>query len=143
MNDGGRLAGKVALITGAARGIGLGIARRLASEGCQVVLNDIDETELSRATETLSNVVPISADVADEAEVTNMFGFIARNFGGPDILVNNAARVVGRRLRRLRAQGLRRRRAGGDAAGGGARHRFPLFDQGLRALFAERRADRR
>ena len=47
------LDGRIALVTGAARGIGLGVAERLAQHGATVVLSDIDEDELTRSTDSL------------------------------------------------------------------------------------------
>ena len=96
-----QLDGKVALVTGAARGIGWGIAKRFAEEGCQLTINDIDRASLEAAQRKLSDlgysVHAIAGDVADAATVRRMFAEIAERFGGTDILVNNAAIVTGRR----------------------------------------------
>jgi 3-oxoacyl-[acyl-carrier protein] reductase len=81
-----RLAGKRALITGAARGIGAAIAARFRDEGAQVIVNDLD---LERASVTADRLGAraVAADVADSASVAAMFAEV----GGPlDILVNNA-----------------------------------------------------
>lgn len=94
------LAGKVALVTGAARGIGLGIAQRLAGEGCRVVMNDIDRDELTASAEILAkthDILAVPGDVADKDEVTELFEQAVAVWGGVDILVNNAARLVKRR----------------------------------------------
>ncbi|HVR29304.1 MAG TPA: SDR family NAD(P)-dependent oxidoreductase [Thermoanaerobaculia bacterium] len=81
-----RLAGKRALVTGAARGIGAAIAARFRDEGAEVIVNDLD---LERARETASRIgaTAVAADVADSASVVAMFAEI----GAPlHILVNNA-----------------------------------------------------
>jgi 3-oxoacyl-[acyl-carrier protein] reductase len=82
----GRLSGKRALITGAARGIGASIAEKFRNEGAEVIVNDL---ELERARETAKRLggKGVAADVADSASVAAMFAEV----GGPlDILVNNA-----------------------------------------------------
>jgi rhamnulose-1-phosphate aldolase/alcohol dehydrogenase len=90
------LAGKVALITGGAGGIGKTIAERLLREGACAVLADIDEVGLAKADAELgqrhsSDVVRnVRLDVTQEAQVANAFAFAAEQFGGPDILVSNA-----------------------------------------------------
>lgn len=92
---------RVALVTGAARGIGLGIAQRFAEEGCRLVINDINPVTLQTAQNKLAalgyTVHGIVADVGDGGAVRRMFAEIAARFGGVDILVNNAAIVTGRR----------------------------------------------
>ena len=96
-----QLEGKVALVTGAARGIGLGIAKRFAEEGCQLTINDIDASALQVAQSKLADlgqsVHAMAGDVADTNDVRRLFAEIAERFGGVDILVNNAAIVTGRR----------------------------------------------
>ncbi|MFQ5895294.1 MAG: SDR family NAD(P)-dependent oxidoreductase [Nitrospinota bacterium] len=93
-----RLAGKVAIVTGAARGIGEGIARCLAEEGARVVLSDLRGEEVQRAAETLARegfeVLALAADVADEGQVRALVQGAIGAFGRADILVNNAG-VVG------------------------------------------------
>lgn len=94
------LAGKVAVVTGAARGIGLGIAQRLAEEGCRVVMNDIDQATLTAAAEMLAeahDILAVPGDITDENKVKDLFERAAAAWGGLDILVNNAARLVKRR----------------------------------------------
>ncbi len=87
-----RLAGKVAVITGAANGIGAATARLFAQEGAKVILADRD-----RATgENLAREIGASArfqlcDVARGAEIEAAISAAERHFGGLDILVNNAA----------------------------------------------------
>ncbi|PDT08459.1 L-iditol 2-dehydrogenase [Rhizobium sp. M1] len=87
-----KLKDKVALITGGARGIGLGFAEAFAKEGAKVVIADIN---IERATETAEALGPsVSAmklDVTDLAAIDAVVDEIDRTFGGIDILVNNAA----------------------------------------------------
>ena len=81
-----RLAGKRALITGAARGIGAAIAARFKEEGAEVIVNDLD-LERARAAAKPLGAQAVAADVADSASVAAMFAEV----GGPlDILINNA-----------------------------------------------------
>lgn len=88
----GRLEGKVALITGAARGIGAGFAEAYVREGARVVIGDIN---LERATETAKAMGPqVSAvflDVTQQAAIDAAITSIESSHGGLDILVNNAA----------------------------------------------------
>jgi 3-oxoacyl-[acyl-carrier protein] reductase len=96
-----QLEGKVALVTGAARGIGFGIAKRFAEEGCQLIINDIDASALkiaqSKFADSGHTVHAIVADVSGADAVKQMFAETAARFGGVDLLVNNAAVVTGRR----------------------------------------------
>ena len=90
------LAGKVALVTGAAGGIGKATAERLLGDGACVVLADIDETSLQAAEDGLSGrhsadaVRSARLDVTKEEDVARAFDLAAREFGGIDILVSNA-----------------------------------------------------
>lgn len=90
------LAGKIALVTGAAGGIGAATARRLLEDGACVMLTDRDADALEdvrkSATELYSDDVVRAAtcDVTDEAQVTSAFAASALEFGGLDILVANA-----------------------------------------------------
>ena len=84
-----RLADKVALVTGAGRGIGEAIARRFHAEGARVVVNDLDE----KRSEQVANAVggrPVTADVSDSKAVAAMFETVRAREGRLDILVNNA-----------------------------------------------------
>ena len=91
-----QLAGKVALVTGAARRNGRAIAHALAREGAAVVINtrrSRDEADNVRGEiEAMGGAAMLClADITDEAAVAGMFGEIERRFGRVDILVNNAA----------------------------------------------------
>ncbi len=84
-----RLDGRVALITGAARGLGAAIARRFADEGAQVIVNDLS-LGAARATAAALGGHAVAADVADSASVAAMFAEVAKLAPRLDILVNNA-----------------------------------------------------
>jgi rhamnulose-1-phosphate aldolase/alcohol dehydrogenase len=90
------LAGKIALITGAAGGIGGATARRLLAEGACVMLLDRDAAALEERTRELESQAgtdPVRAalcDVTDEVQVASAFAQCAREFGGLDILIANA-----------------------------------------------------
>jgi 3-oxoacyl-[acyl-carrier protein] reductase len=90
-----RFEGKVAIITGAGRGIGKAIAERLASEGADVVICDIDKEAAERTAEEIRSkysvkAIAISADVANEGDVNSMVEETIKNFGRVDFLINNA-----------------------------------------------------
>ena len=89
-----KLEKKVAVVTGAGRGIGRAIALRFAEEGARVVVNDIDLAYAENVAERLKKagreVIAIKADVSQWHEVALMFKAVERRFGGVDILVNNA-----------------------------------------------------
>jgi NAD(P)-dependent dehydrogenase (short-subunit alcohol dehydrogenase family) len=93
----GRLQDRVALITGAARGIGLAAARKLAGEGARVLISDIDAAELESAAQGLTaeglQIVPVIADVSDRAAISRMVDTAMAQWDRIDILVNNAAIV--------------------------------------------------
>lgn len=87
------LSGKTALITGAGRGMGVGIARCLASSGASVIANDISEKSANRTAEQLQSEGLAAKPLA--FDVTNLEGFQAaiESVGGVDILVSNAGIV--------------------------------------------------
>lgn len=90
-----KLAGKVAVITGASKGIGAGIARRFAAEGARVVVNYARSREAAdKVVEEIraagGEAVALKADVTNRAEVADLFAGTAKAFGPADILVNNA-----------------------------------------------------
>ena len=88
----GRLEGRRAVITGAARGLGLACAKRFVSEGARVVLADIDATEGAAAAATFSpgTAIFVPCDVARTAEIEAAILCCEAEWGGIDILVNNA-----------------------------------------------------
>ncbi|MGQ9628903.1 MAG: SDR family NAD(P)-dependent oxidoreductase [bacterium] len=89
------LSDKVAIVTGGGRGVGLGIALRLAREGCLVAVADIDFAGAKGAAETIESRVdgarafPIRVDVSDPEGVGAMVRDVVREFGTVHILVNN------------------------------------------------------
>jgi len=84
-----RLEGKLALVTGAARGIGAAIARRFTEEGAKVVINDLELEPAEKTARELGGDA-IAADVSDPKAVTEMFRQVADRHGRLDVLVNNA-----------------------------------------------------
>ena len=95
----GKLAGKAALVTGANRGIGLGIARGLAREGAALTIAARGEAELARAAEELgslgANVLAVPVDVTDESQIIRLFEESHARHGRLDVLVNNAGAFDG------------------------------------------------
>jgi NAD(P)-dependent dehydrogenase (short-subunit alcohol dehydrogenase family) len=94
------LEGKRALVTGAAVGIGRGIARWLAAAGCDVALADKDAETLAGAAEEVAGagtrVVALPADLRDPAGVRALVGRVDEEFGGLDVAVNNVGSLAGR-----------------------------------------------
>jgi 3-oxoacyl-[acyl-carrier protein] reductase len=87
----GRFDGRVAVITGAARGIGFGTAQRFSEEGAAVAIVDLDETAAAEAAAKLpGKAVGIGADVGDKASVDAAIERVVAELGGIHILVNNA-----------------------------------------------------
>lgn len=86
---------RIAVVTGAARGIGKAIARRLTEEGARVAIIDIDvDGAMQAAAEIGANTMAFGADITSEADVERVFAQIITEFGGLHILVNNAG-IVG------------------------------------------------
>jgi NAD(P)-dependent dehydrogenase (short-subunit alcohol dehydrogenase family) len=88
-----RLAGKVAIVTGAAQGIGAATARLFAEHGARVVINVLEDN--AQARKTLAeigedNAMLFQADVTDVASIRRMVDATVERFGSPDVLVNNA-----------------------------------------------------
>ena len=86
------LKGKTALVTGSTSGIGLGIAKALAAQGANIVMNGFGDIETPKAEIAAlgAKVVHHGADVSKPAEIEDMMKFAAAQFGMVDILVNNA-----------------------------------------------------
>lgn len=89
------LADQVAVVTGAARGIGQGIAFRLAEEGMRLALADIDEDSLTQTVALLGTsgveVIPVAGDLSDSAVIERLMAETIDSFGELNLLVNNAA----------------------------------------------------
>ena len=89
-----RLQGKTAIITGGAKGIGAGCVRRLAAEGANVVIADIDEASgEALAAELGEAVIYVGTDISQRSTVEALLAAALDAFGAVDILVNNAAFV--------------------------------------------------
>lgn len=85
------LSGRICIVTGAASGIGHGIARRLAEEGATIVVADLNAEAAERTAGELGNdSVGIEVDVADRRSVDAMVEQVITRFGSIDVLVNNA-----------------------------------------------------
>jgi NAD(P)-dependent dehydrogenase (short-subunit alcohol dehydrogenase family) len=88
-----KLSGKVAVITGAARGIGRACAERFLDDGAKVVISDVDGDNLAKTAGELgrqSALRAIACDVAKRAEIDRLVATAVKEFGGLDIMVNNA-----------------------------------------------------
>ena len=86
MSQGTSLNGRAALVTGAASGIGLAIARELAAEGARVILSDVSAAALTEVAASIPGAVTIAADLSLREDVKRL----AAEAGAVDILVNNA-----------------------------------------------------
>lgn len=94
-NEAMRFTGRLAIVTGGARGLGREIARGLAAEGASVILADINLREAEHTAAAIdavsgSRVVPLLCNVANTADIQAMRTFAEQEFGRIDILVNNA-----------------------------------------------------
>src|SRR6201993_3150252 len=84
------LAGKVAVITGAARGIGYQIARAYAAHGATVVVSDVDVQAAQAAADTVPGAVALGCDVRDQNSVAELFERATNDYGKVDVAVANA-----------------------------------------------------
>jgi 3-oxoacyl-[acyl-carrier protein] reductase len=84
------LEGRVAIVTGAARGIGAAIADRLAASGARIAIWDIDMAVAENTAASIFNAVPFAADVTDPASIDRALAATVAGIGAPNILVNNA-----------------------------------------------------
>jgi len=99
---------KVVLVVGGAGGIGLGIAKAFAAEGCRVAIADVDQRSLTEAAETGSGDSPEgvprtafachTCDITDRRQVSQLFQWLDEKLGPLDILVNSAGINVGNRM---------------------------------------------
>src|ERR1700747_2459850 len=91
----GKLKGKVAVVTGASKGIGAGIAKEFAAEGAAVVVNySSSKTDADKVVDEITKrggkALAVQGNVAKKKEVEQLFGATRKAFGKIDILVNNA-----------------------------------------------------
>ena len=90
-----RLAGKSAVVTGGARGIGAGVVQRYVEEGARCIIADLDvEAGEKLAAKMGDSVVFLRTDVTSEADIQAAIDACVSSFGGLDVMVNNAG-VVG------------------------------------------------
>ena len=86
--------GRVAIVTGAARGIGAGTARRLAADGMAVAVLDLDAGSCDATVEAITSAggraIAVGADVSEDDQVEAAVATVAEEFGPPAVLVNNA-----------------------------------------------------
>src|ERR1700730_789145 len=90
-----KLAGRVAVVTGASKGIGAGIAEHMAAEGASVVVNYASskagaDAVVKRITQKEGKAVAVQADVSKAEDILRLFAETKKAFGKLDILVNNA-----------------------------------------------------
>lgn len=130
----GRLAGKLALVTGAAQGLGAATARRFAAEGARVVLSDINlegagaMAALINSSHGKGTATAISHDVTSEVEWATVISFAAETLGGLSVLVNNAGIVTVATVEELSLERWRRDMAvNADSVFLGIRAALPLL----------------
>jgi meso-butanediol dehydrogenase/(S,S)-butanediol dehydrogenase/diacetyl reductase len=94
VTDNGRVAGRVVIVTGSARGIGAGIARALAGEGASVVVADINEAEATETARSIADeggtALAVGVDVTQRAQVQALIRRAVDEFGALHVLFNNA-----------------------------------------------------
>lgn len=90
----GRLEGQVAIVTGAAQGLGEALAGRLDREGCKVVVADINIESAKKVAESLTDAIAVKVDVTDEQQVEAMVNAAVEKYGKLDLMVANAAILI-------------------------------------------------
>lgn len=94
MSDCKMLEGKVAIVTGAAQGLGEALARRLDKEGCKVVVADVNYEKAREVAQSLTDAIAVEVDVTNEEQVDAMVQTAVDKYGTLDILVANAAILI-------------------------------------------------
>ena len=93
-----RFEGKVAVITGSARGMGKETAKRMAMEGASIVLTDIDKLAIEKTAEEFKtagyNFISVLCDISKRTQVDNLINEAVKAFGKIDILINNAGLLL-------------------------------------------------
>ncbi len=85
---------RVAIITGAGQGLGEALARRLAAEGCKVVVADLNGDNAKAVAASLPDAIAVTVDVTDEAQVAAMVDAAVQTYGRLDIMVPNAGILI-------------------------------------------------
>lgn len=102
------LKGKVAILTGARRGIGKAIALKLAQKGANVIVTDISEEDCQKVVEEIQNLgsegLALALDVTNEENIKSVIAEAKENFGKIDILVNNAGIFIQEELDKMDSQ---------------------------------------
>jgi len=99
------LAGRTAVITGGAQGIGLAIARRFATQGARIVIGDLDETKAKEAAASLSaDAIGVRCDVASAADVAALLDAATAAFKTVNVMVNNAGITRDATMRKMTEQ---------------------------------------
>lgn len=93
------LKGKAAIVTGGAQGLGRAISARLAAEGCNLIIADVNEAGARDAAAEVAKehgtkVLPFKVDVTEESQVEAMFALAQKEFGRVDVVVSNAAILI-------------------------------------------------
>ena len=94
MGNGISLKGQAVIITGAAQGLGEALAKRMDSEGCSVVVADLNYELAQKVASELKDAVAVKVDVCDEAQVEEMVKTCVDKFGKLDLIVSNAAILI-------------------------------------------------
>ena len=131
----GRVQGKVALVTGAASGIGRACAERLAQEGAAVVVTDLQDLKGEETVQAIrkagGEAAYLTHDVTDEAAWVEVVGEIRRRHGRLDVLVNNAGVGLGGPVLEMTLETWRRQTAVNlDGVFLGVKHTIPLMREG-------------